>query len=143
MGYKPRANSYKLNVDACFFTNGIGVHGAVLRNDKGEAVAGSSCTLQYLADATTIEATFLQLIEQIGCTPVMIESGSLELVQAFNGSTGIWSPYIANRIGPISMRLCFREGNKVVMIQKKNWDCDPPSFIIPDVMHDVTLFKVK
>jgi hypothetical protein len=122
MGYKPRAISYKLNVDACFFTNGIGVHGAVLRNDKGEAVAGSSCTLQYLADATTTEAGALQLIEQIGCTPVMIESGSLELVQAFICGTGIWSPYTAIRLQiELVLFLCnfaSGRGKKVVMIQK-------------------------
>ena len=39
---KPKLNSYKLNIDACFFPNGSGATGAIIRNDKGEAIAGSS-----------------------------------------------------------------------------------------------------
>jgi ribonuclease HI len=29
----------------------------------------------------------LQLIERVGCSPVTVETNSLELVQAFNGTT--------------------------------------------------------
>lgn len=38
---KPARNSYKLNVDAAFSENGTGGAGAVLRNDRGEAIAGA------------------------------------------------------------------------------------------------------
>jgi ribonuclease HI len=34
----------------------------------------------------------LQVIEEIGCTPVIVESDSLELVQVFTSVIDIWSP---------------------------------------------------
>jgi hypothetical protein len=37
---KPQLNVYKLNIDACYFLNGSGAAGAIIRNDKGEAIAG-------------------------------------------------------------------------------------------------------
>jgi hypothetical protein len=68
---KPPSNTYKLNVDACFFPNGSGgAAGAVLRNDKGQAAAGANWVLDNLHDATTTEAIALQkgmrLIEDLG-----------------------------------------------------------------------------
>jgi ribonuclease HI len=63
---------------------------------KGEVVSSSSCTLQHLDSATMAEAFALghalQVIEEIGCTPVIVESDSLELVQAFTSVIDIWSP---------------------------------------------------
>ena len=38
---KPTSGTYKLNVDACFFPNGTGALGVVIRNDKGEPIAGA------------------------------------------------------------------------------------------------------
>ena len=35
------------------------------------------------------------LVEQIGCSPVIFETDSMELYQAFNGEIEIWSPYSA------------------------------------------------
>ena len=96
---KPPLHAYKINTDACFSLNGEGAAGVVLRNDKGEAVAGGCWPLSNLLDATTAEALALQkgfmLIEQLGCSPVTIETDSLELVQAYNGVIDIWSPYTA------------------------------------------------
>jgi hypothetical protein len=37
----------------------------------------------------------LVLVKQIGCQNVVIESDSLELIQARNGTIEIWSPYTA------------------------------------------------
>jgi ribonuclease HI len=134
----------------------------IIRNYKGEAIAGSSSLMQNLGDATSAEAAArlhgLQLVERIGCSPVTIESDSMELVQAFNGEVQIWSPYTAtladcfitaSRIGHITMKHCFREANSVahelarVCFDTKIstfWDCDPLSFILSFVMNDVTLF---
>jgi ribonuclease HI len=94
MWVKPGANSYKLNIDACFFPNGTGATGAVLRDDKGQAVAGASFIWEHLLDATTEAIALqkgLQLIEDLGCSLVVIESDSLELVQAYNGVIEVWS----------------------------------------------------
>jgi hypothetical protein len=41
---KPPKGRLKLNVDASYFADGSGV-AAVLRNDKGEAIAGMACPL--------------------------------------------------------------------------------------------------
>jgi hypothetical protein len=37
---KPVQGSYKMNADASFFSDGFGAAGVVLRNCRGEAVAG-------------------------------------------------------------------------------------------------------
>jgi ribonuclease HI len=163
---RPQLSSYKLNIDACFIPNGSGAAGAILQNSNGQAVAGASWELNNMLDATTTEAVALQrglqFIEQIGCSSVIIESDSLQLVQAFNGVIVIWSsPYTAiladcfqrvRRIGHITVQNCFREANSVahklarVSFDSKNfifWDCDPPSFIIPDVTNDVNLFDLQ
>ena len=115
-----------------------------------------------LLDAATAEALALrrglQLVDDLGCTPVIMESDSLELVEAFNGVTEIWSPYtsilmdcflIARRIGQVKIQHCPREANvvahKIARFAFNSdssifWDSNPPSFIIPDVMNDVSLF---
>jgi ribonuclease HI len=163
---RPQLNSYKLNIDACFFPNGSGAAGAILQNSNGQAAAGASWELNNMLDATTTEAVVafqrgLQFIEQIGCSPVIIESDSLQLVQAFNGVIEIWSPYTAiladcfqsmRRIGKITVQNCFREANSVAHKLARDsfdsnnfifWDCDPPSFIILDVTNDVNLFDLQ
>ena len=161
---KPPHNTYKLNVDATFFPNGTGATGAVLRNEKGEAMAGGYWPLGCVLDAATAEAAALQkgmlLIERLGCSPTIIESDCLELCQAYNGVSEIWSPYTAilvdcfvraARIGSITICHYSRESNSVAhklarfAYDSKSsfvWDGDPPSFIIPDVIHDVTLFEI-
>ena len=86
---KPPGNLYKLNVDATYFENGMGAAAAILRNSCGEAVAGVSWLLTHLHDATTAEAIALQrgleLLEDLGCQLVIVESDSLEIIQACNG----------------------------------------------------------
>jgi ribonuclease HI len=113
-----------LNIDACFFPNGTGATGPVLRDSKGHVVAGVSRVLCQILDATTEEAIALQnglqLIEGLGCALVVIETDSLELVQAYNGVIDIWSPYTAiladcfqrtRGIGHVTVQHCFRQAN--------------------------------
>jgi len=91
-----------------------------------QAVAGASWGLDHLFHATTAEATALQkglqLIKNLACAPVVIETHSLELVQAYNGVIEIWSPYTAiladcfqrvPRICQVSVQHCFRVANGV------------------------------
>ena len=134
----------------------------VLRNEKGEALAGGGDVLMNILNANRSEALAfkrgLQLVETLGCRPVLVESDSLQLVGAFNGVVEIWSPYtaivmdcfqIATRIGQVKVQFCPREANMVAHkiareVYNSNldlfWDDNPPSFIIPDVLNDVTLF---
>jgi ribonuclease HI len=71
---------------------------AILRDSKGHDVAGLSRVLGQILGPTTVEAIALQnglqLIEDLGCAPVVIETDSLELVQAYNEIIDIWNPYI-------------------------------------------------
>ena len=147
---------------ACFFSNGAGASGVVLRNEKGEAVAGADDLLDNLLDAPTTEARALlkglQLIEDLGCRPVVVESDSLQIVEAFNGVIDIWSSYAAilidcfhtaRRIGQVKVQHCPREANVVAHKIARHafdlnsdlfWDRIPPSFIMSYVLNDVSLF---
>jgi hypothetical protein len=42
---RPPVNYYKMNIDACVFPNGSGTAGAIIRDDKGGAIAGLSYLL--------------------------------------------------------------------------------------------------
>jgi ribonuclease HI len=81
----------------CFLScYGSGSAGIVLRNDKGEAIAGKVCLLNNLMYLASDEAMALlrglQFLEQIGFSSTYIESDSLELIQACNGDTEVFSP---------------------------------------------------
>jgi hypothetical protein len=52
---KPSHGTYKLNVDAAFHSNCRGAAGAVLRDDRGDAIAGLACPLSHVHDATAAE----------------------------------------------------------------------------------------
>ena len=161
---KPAAGTYKLNVDARYFNNGMGASGVVIRSDKGEPIAGAGDPLIHMLDVDMAEAMALQkglhLVEMIGCRPVVVETDSLKIVQAFNERTDVWSPYTAiimdcfqtvRRIGQVKVQHCPREANKVAhkiarfVFNSKVplvWDGDPPSFIATDVLNDVSVFVV-
>lgn len=89
----------KLNVDASFHSNGTGAAGMILRNDHGEANAGYACPLDQLLNATMAEAPApkkgLKFIETLGISKIIIESDSLELIQACNSVIEVWSRYSA------------------------------------------------
>ena len=114
---RPVPGIYEANIDACFFPNGTGASGIVIRNDRGEAIAGAGDPFNNLLDVTMSEATTLrrglQLIDDHGCVPVIVEIDSLELVESFNGVIEIWSPYtailmdyfqLAQRIGRVTIQ---------------------------------------
>jgi ribonuclease HI len=141
MGY------YKMNTDASYFSTGSGAAGAVLRNSSGEAIAGCYCPLDNILSAATAEAIALlrglELLEQLGCSKVIIESDSLERIHACNGTIEIWSPYSAilaecflkaSNIESVSFQHCPRKANQVAHNLAKfaydtkqtfSWDGDP------------------
>lgn len=81
-----------------------------------------------------------------------MESDSLELIQACNGIMKIGNPYTAilancfqmtRRIGSVSFCHCPRDANRAAHNLARcthdsnvvyNWDDDPPSFIISDII---------
>ena len=98
----------------------------------------------------------LNFLENYGCTNVIIESDNVESIQACNGIIEVWSPYAgimaecflkASMLGSVSFKHYLRDANKVAhelakfAYEKKEsrvWG-DPPSFIPPFLVKDVTL----
>lgn len=160
---RPPHRQYKLNVDATYFPSGVGAVAAVVRNDRGESIAGGAKPVENVLDAATAEAMALRhglnILEGIGCSPVIVESDSLELINACNGVIELWSPYtailadcfqISQRIGNISFKHCPREANKTAHNLARlsfdcssvfMWDGDPPSSVLSDVINDVSLLS--
>jgi ribonuclease HI len=144
-----------------FFPNGSGSTIAIIRNDHGEVIGGGTWPLLNILSPASAEAMALKngmlLLENIGCSPVVVESDSMELITACNGDIELWSPYsavladcfqIARRIGRISFQHCPREANKTAHNQARLsfdsnnfciWDSDPP----PSVLNDVTYLILR
>jgi ribonuclease HI len=130
-------------------------------NHRGEAMAGKAGILDNLLSSATSKALALlrglETIEDLGSTPIMIESDSLELIKACNGVIEVWNSYSTilaecfMKVGAtkdISFQHCFMDANKVSHNLARNvyrskcnlvWDEDPPDFILADVINDVTL----
>jgi hypothetical protein len=79
--------------------DGTGEVGDVLHNHLGEAIAGLACPMENILDASTSEALDLlkgaKLMDQFGCSSIVVESDSMELIKACNGAIEVWSPYSA------------------------------------------------
>jgi ribonuclease HI len=134
----------------------------VIRNDHGEVIAGGAWPKRNLLDAMIAEAEALRhglhLIESIGCSPVIVESDCLELVESCNGAE-LWSPYtpiiadcfeIAQRLGMITFQHCPREGNKVAHNLARScfeadnmitWDIYPPRQVSLDALDDLAVLN--
>ena len=112
---KPGQGSYKLNTDASFFENGVGAIAAIIRNYREEAVAGVAEPFTYADSATTAEALALrrglQLVNQMGCSRVTVESDCLEIISACRGKADILAPYSA------ILADCFRYAHDIASIQ--------------------------
>jgi hypothetical protein len=104
----------------------------------------------------------LEFVERIGCSSrVSTESDSLELIQCCTGTTEVWNPYAAiladcflqaNMMTDVSFHHCPRSANQVAHELAKFaysskethvWDGDPPGFIFPHVIRDVTLLSTE
>ena len=158
---KPAKGKLKLNIDASFHTTGSGSVGAILRNDRGEVMAGMASLIDNVMDAAAAEALALlrglQFLQNLSCAAAIIESDSLELVQACNRKIEICSPHAAvlaesfmyaSSMDEVVFQHCRREANEVahqlakkVYESRENfiWEGDPPRFILPFVINDVTL----
>jgi ribonuclease HI len=100
--------------------------GTALQNDKGEALASFAAPLTHLLNAAMVGASALlkglEFLEQMGIQSCIIESNSLELIQACNAEVEIWSPSAAILVECfmkaqgftlICYRHCSREDNQV------------------------------
>jgi ribonuclease HI len=115
-----------------------------------------------MLDVSTAEALALkrglELLERIKCSPTIVESDNMALVDACNGEGDIWIPSttilmdcfeIVQRIGSVSFKYCPRASNRVAHNLARfsfdaniviAWDDDPPDHVLSDVISDVTLF---
>ena len=53
---KPNPGTYKLNLDAAFHYDDIGVMGVVLHNNSGEAIASTAEPISHVLDAGLLES---------------------------------------------------------------------------------------
>ena len=162
---KPQTGLYNLNIDACFFDDGVGAVAAILRNCRGEAIAGASETFDHAYNAQAAETLALrrglQMISDLGCSKVEVESDCLELMDACNGKMDIRGPnsafladcfHLAHGITSISFNHCPREANGLPHFLARNCfesktSCVcldvTPNFLLSLVLHDVTLPRYK
>jgi hypothetical protein len=74
----------------------MGVVAVVICNDHGEVIAGGAWPKLNLLDAITAKAEALQhglqMTKNVGCSPVIVESDCLELIDACNDAD-LWGPY--------------------------------------------------
>jgi ribonuclease HI len=151
-----------MNIDASFHVDGSGSAGSILRNERGEAIAGFRCPLSNVLNATTAEALAfiesMEFLEHLGVAKVILESDPLELIQACRSEIDIWCPYTAvladifmraRSFNSVLFQHCPREADMVAHLVAKfayasnsviSWDDDPPEFISSSVLNDVTLF---
>ena len=150
---KPPAGKLKLNIDASFYADGSGSVGAVLRNDRGEVEAGMASLIDHVLDAAAAEALALlrglKFLQGLGIFSALIESDSLELIQACNRKIEVWTPNAAilaesfmtvSTMEEVDFQHCLREANEVAhqlakfVYQTKEsfiWEGDPPLFFYP------------
>ena len=138
---------------------------AIVRNSRGEAVAGAAEIFSYASSVASAEAMALylglRLVCDIGCSKITMESDCLELVTACNGGSEILASYtailydafqLAHEISSIQFRHCPREANKLAHALARHaydstemilWDDLPPNFLLPHVLNDVTLSNLQ
>jgi ribonuclease HI len=98
----------------------------VIRDEKWVFIAGSSCGLEFICDATTAEARAVRdgllLAGQIGCTKVQVESDCIEVIETMtdnDNSTGVAAAifeecaFLARGFAKVSFSFCPRENNQV------------------------------
>jgi ribonuclease HI len=159
---KPDPRYIKLNVDAAYHEDQrAGATGAVLRDYEGRFVAASNTVIPHVASAAMAEAIAMKngllLANRMGCNRIQAESDSLEIIDACSGGDRWWSEATAvfadcvdlvTTIGDVSFNYCPREANKVAHELARasftnanscNWDDEPPRFLLPFLLDDVTI----
>jgi ribonuclease HI len=159
----PPAGFVKLNTDAAVDLGArIASSGCVIRDSRGQFMGAFCGRIDGVIDVTTAEAQALRdglrLAERVGCTRLYVESDCMEAIQALTDP-------LHNRIvgsafldecrmilaGFSSTRIahCPRDANKAAHMVARStqvldsfvWLDDPPEFLIPQLVEDVTLFS--
>jgi ribonuclease HI len=159
----PPEGEVKVNVDAAYsFDEGRGSAGAIIRDYKGNFIAASTKNLPFVADPMMAEAYAVQegllLAQKFGCNRLIIQSDNMEVVDTmkeggFSATSAAAIFYDCNIMAAgfvkVSFEHCPREANSVAHELAKDsfqsfssctWDDDPPSFILPLLINDVSVF---
>jgi ribonuclease HI len=161
---RPAKGVYKMNVDAAFDADsGRGATGVIIRDSGGNFVAASCNYTDSAIDATTMEASALlsglQLAEQFGANSLVVESDSLEVVQAvldpseFRGSFAVVIDdcrHLLMMLGMATFQHVPREANVAAHELARYgssqgfrgfWFSDPPDFLVPVIVDDRILIQ--
>jgi ribonuclease HI len=161
---RPKEDFVKLNIDAAFSHEYFsGATGAVLRDDKGRFIAGSSCGNDHIGDAPTAEARALRdgfiLTSQMGCSKLEVNSDCMEVINIMEQDGNSAGPaaaiyeecaFLARGFAKIIFSHCPRESNRVAHslaakaqgYQSVVWIDEPPVFILAELADDVSLFSL-
>ena len=141
--------------------DGTGAIAIVLRNNRGEALAGVAEVFDHISNPAVAEAMVirrgLQLLQDIACSRVIVEADSLEIINTCNGVSDVLAPYsaimancfqIAHGISSIRFQYCPRKANGLAHFLARHaydnntmysWENDPPTFLITHALNGVTL----
>jgi ribonuclease HI len=122
---KPEVRHVKVNVDGSFYQDeSAGATGAVIRDYKGKFIAALTTFVPNLASAAASEALAMReglcLANRLGCSNVIVESDSLETIQACTGKERWWGESattyadcvdLSSLIGNVQFKFCQREAN--------------------------------
>jgi hypothetical protein len=156
----PLARQLKVNMDGSFhLEEHEGAAGAIIRDCEGKFIAASSVFLTNISSAGTVEAMKregLALANRLGCNNIIMESDSVETIDACTGSETWWGKStaifadcvdLAALLDQVCFKHCPREANEVAheivsnsfsTRNSYNWVDEPPDFIICKLLNDVT-----
>jgi ribonuclease HI len=155
------ARQLKVNMDGSFHPEEHeGAAGAVIRDCEGKFIATSYVFLTNISSAGTAEAMAMReglaLANRLGCNNIIMESDSVETVDACTGverwwgeSAAIFADFVdlAALLDQVSFKHCPREANEVaheiasnsfLTRSSYNWVDEPPNFIICKLINNVT-----
>jgi ribonuclease HI len=158
----PCEDKVKVNVDGSYHPDDhAGAVGAVIRDHNGGFLAASSSFISDLSSAEAAEALAMReglaLAHRLGFNKVIMESDSVECVEACTGNEAWWGESsaifadcvdIRSFIDDVSFKHCPREANEAahevarVCFDSKiscNWIDNPPSFLVEKLINDVTV----
>jgi ribonuclease HI len=159
----PSEGEVKINVDAsCSADEGRGSVGIVIRDYRGKFTAAPTKELPFVADAMIVEAYALReglcLAQHIGCNRFVVQSDNILVVESmrhggfsataaatifrdcnivtsgFNKVTFEHCPREANSVAHELAKFCFQFSSSCIC------DGDPPRFILPFLINDVSVF---
>jgi hypothetical protein len=134
--------------------------GAVMRDSAGCFIVASTVYLPNVASAAAAANTMamregLALANRLGCNNVLMESDSIETVEACSGDEAWWGENSAIYIdyadlvalvGNATFKYCPREANEAAhelarfcsSSRSCNWVDEHPSFLLEKLINDVT-----